>query len=254
MAGGLGSLIKVVLLGTTGLVCLLAAAVPFWYSFHIKVSYDAGKTYHDKFLNLGLYYMDEGKGVDMIDLVFLGKATNTNPVPEMMRVAQIFFMIGEIGIVVCFVASVIYLVRKYRTATGELCLAGGIMPAACCLALGVLFAAIWPFVDASAKWVGLPVPDHFMQIDPRPVVAMEWGVYVAAIGAILAIVSSVMAWFQACALCKHVENVRYRMLRAPITEEDEYGKALKAGPQYRPVGYPPYKDYGYTKPGVEVDF
>ena len=49
---------------------------------HFQVSYDAGNTYHDKFLNLGLYYMDEGKGVDMIDLVFLGKATNTNPVPS----------------------------------------------------------------------------------------------------------------------------------------------------------------------------
>ena len=46
-----------------------------------QVSYDAGRTILDKNLDLGLYYMDEGAGIDMIDLVFLGKASNTNPVP-----------------------------------------------------------------------------------------------------------------------------------------------------------------------------
>lgn len=245
------SLIKAVLLGSTVLVCLLASAVPFWYTFHIKVSYDAGKTIHDKFLDLGLFYMDEGAGIDMIDLVFLGKAGNINPVPGMMRVAQIFFMVGEIGFAVCFVASVVYLVRKYRTATGELCLAGAIMPGAICISLGVIFAALWPSVDVG-EWNGLPVPGHFMQLDPQPSVALNWGVYAAAVGAVLAIVCSIIAWFQACSLCKHVENVRYNMLRAPITEEDEYGKAFKGIKQYQPMM--PYRDYVVPKPGMEVDF
>lgn len=243
------SLIKTVLLGSTVLVCLLASTLPFWYNFQIKVSYDAGKTILDKSLDLGLFYMiDEGPGINMIDLVFLGKASNNNPVPGMMRVAQIFFIIGDIGMVVCFVASVIYLVRKYRTATGELCLAGAIMPAACCISLGAVFGALWPSVE-DAKWVGLPVPGHFMQLDPQPIISVNWGVYVAAVGAILAIVSSVIAWFQACTLCRHVENVRYRMLRAPITEEDEFGPTYKG-----PSRLPPYKDYGYSKPGMEMDF
>ena len=48
---------------------------------------------------------------------------------EMMRAAQIFFMVGVVAIAVCFVASVIYLVRKYKTVTGEMCLAGAVMPA-----------------------------------------------------------------------------------------------------------------------------
>lgn len=246
------SLIKVILLGSALLVCLLATAVPFWYSFSIKVSYDAGQTVSDKTLDLGLYYMDEGAGIDMIDLVFLGKTANTKPVPGMMRVAQIFFMIGTITLAVCFVTATIYLCRKYRTSTGELCLAGVIMPAAICLILGILFAALWPTADPG-KWVGLPVPGHFVQLDPEPVVTINWGLYVGAVGTLIAIAASIVGWFQAIVLCKHVENVRYRMLRAPITEVDEYGKPFKGGPVYQPSRLPPY-NYGYNKPGMEMDF
>ena len=30
---------------------------------------------------MGLYYMDEGKGIDMVDLVFLNKVSNIKPIP-----------------------------------------------------------------------------------------------------------------------------------------------------------------------------
>lgn len=46
-----------------------------------------------------------------------------------MRVAQILFMVGTIAIAVCLVGAAIYMCRKYRTATGEMCLAGTVMPA-----------------------------------------------------------------------------------------------------------------------------
>ena len=38
LAGNMVSLIKAVVLGTAMLVSLLAAAVPYWYTFHIMVS------------------------------------------------------------------------------------------------------------------------------------------------------------------------------------------------------------------------
>lgn len=92
-----------------------------------------------------------------------------------------------------------------------------------------------------------------MQLNPYPGIAINWGLYVGAIGAVIAIAASVVSWFQACVLCKHVEEVRYRMLRAPITEADEYGKAYtgKGGQMYPAARVQPY---GYSKPGMEVDF
>lgn len=38
--------------------------------------------------------------------------------------AQLFYGIGAPGLAVCFVASVIYTLKKHRTATGELLMAG----------------------------------------------------------------------------------------------------------------------------------
>ena len=52
-----------------------------------------------------------------------------------MRVAQILYMIGTVAIAVCFVAAGIYMCRKYRTAGGEMCLAGAVLPACKCMAL-----------------------------------------------------------------------------------------------------------------------
>ena len=127
-----------------------------------------------------------------------------------------------------------------------------IVLSAICVTLGVLFAAMWPSIDRG-DWKGLPVPGHFMQLNPDPVVTINWGLYIGAIGALTAIGAAVVSWFHACTICRHVEEVRYRMLRAPITEIDEFGKPFtgKGGQVYPAARMPAY---GYSKPGMEVDF
>ena len=98
-----------------------------------------------------------------------------------------------------------------------------------------------------------------MQMDPKPVIEINWGLIVGAVGAVFAIVGSIISWFQACSLCTHIEKVRYRMLRKPITEEEEFGPALKGIRIAQPVIMPPM-EYGYSKPGImskpgiEMDF
>ena len=127
------------------------------------------------------------------------------------------------------------------------------------MALGVAFAAIMPVAQPDAEWKGLPVPGSYMQMDPKPDITINWGVYVGIIGGLCAIAGSVLAWIQACALCSHIEEVRYRMLRKPITEEEEFGPAFKAVRMAPPV-FQPIMEYGYSKPGIrskpgmEIDF
>ena len=45
---------------------------------------------------MGLYYMDEGKGIDMVDLVFLNKVSNIKPIPGKANIKHCSLFISHL--------------------------------------------------------------------------------------------------------------------------------------------------------------
>lgn len=247
-------LIKTVLLGATAVISGGSLTLPFWYEFEIQISWDGGRTMQTKKMDVGLFYTDQGDNINLIDNIMIDKASNLKTFPPMFRIAQIFFGLGDTAVFVLFIASLIYFCRKYKSATGEICLAAGLLPASLSLVLGVVFAVLAGIVEDKSAWNGFPVPNNFMQVKADPKISLGIGLYIAAFAAVLSLVSLAIAWLQACIMCKHVEEVRYQMLNAPLTE-DERGvgpaQVYKFGGQGRGFRYD-----GYSKPekGMEVDF
>lgn len=246
-------LLKMILIGLTALVSLICMVIPFWFTYTVIVSLDAGRTTEQKTMNLGLYYMDQSKGIEMLSLISVDKSSNAYTYPPLFRVAQIFYGLGTSGSFVLFVASLVYLCRKYKSATGEMCLAGGMFPTSMCLVLGVVLAGIHTVVPADAFY-SLPIPNHYMAVKADPKIAINIGFWIAVFSAGLSIAALVISWMQACSMCTHVENTRYQMLHAPLTE-DERGVGSGKLYQFQPAqGGGGFRYDGYSKPGVEVDF
>lgn len=126
---------------------------------------------------------------------------------------------------------------------------------ALCLVLGVVFAVLVGLISDDSAWEGFPVPDNYMQVKASPEVSLGIGLYVAGFAAILAIASLAIAWFQACIMCSHVEQVRYEMLNAPLTADELDGSG--PGQVYKfAAPNTGFRYDGYSKPGkeIEVDF
>lgn len=123
--------------------------------------------------------------------------------------------------------------------------------------LGVVFAALVGLVPDDSAWEDFPVPDNYLQVKAAPEVSLGIGLYVAGFAAVLAIASLAIAWFQACIMCSHVEQVRYQMLNAPLTADELDGVSAGPGQVYK-FGVPDtgFRYDGYSKPGkqIEVDF
>ena len=117
-----------------------------------------------------------------------------------------------------------------------------------------MFAVLAGIIEDKSAWNAFPVPDNYMQVKADPKISLGIGLYVAAFAALLGILALAVAWIQACMMCKHVEEVRYQMLHAPLSE-DERG----VGPaQMFKFGKPTqgFRYDGYSRPekGMEVDF
>lgn len=224
-------LVKSIVLGCALLVTIVAIVIPYWFIFQVQISWDAGRTMQTKSMDVGLFLMDQSQ-TNLLDLVLVEKASNAHTFPPVFRVAQILFGLGGASICVCFIASVLYFCRKYKSSTGEICLAGCLIPTSFCLSLGVILAALSVTSNGNHTWESLPVPNNFMQVEGHPNISIQYGLYIGAVAAGIAIVGTVLAWLQACQLCTHVENVRYQMLHAPLTEDEKgisSGRAFKFG-------------------------
>ncbi|KAL4218562.1 hypothetical protein ACF0H5_023296 [Mactra antiquata] len=251
-------LIKTIFAGLAALTGGVVFFLPLWYNFSVEISWDGGRTTVLATADMGLFFMYEGYGIELTDMIFLDKATNAQTGPPLFRLAQIFYGIGITGMFICTVASAIYTLRKYKTATGELCLAGGMLPSAISLTLGVVFAALAAVVEADNYWEAFPVPGNFVQVQTKPIMEISYGLFIAAGAALFGLVALVMAWLQACAMCRHVENVRYHMLFAPLTD-DERGVGIESVHHFVPPGPPgkPKKGFrfdGDVLPDMSVEF
>ncbi|WAR18093.1 hypothetical protein MAR_032687 [Mya arenaria] len=241
-------LIKVVCLGISMAAAAIAVAVPYW--FIITLTWERGADMVEKNINMGLYFLER----NMTVLGLVEKAGNKQLLPGFMKVAEIFFLIGTFGIIVTFVSSVIYFMRKYNTFTGELCLAAALIPTALSQLLGVIFAILGALIPDENAWHGFPDPSGYLIVQAHPKIAINFGLYIAALAAVCALVGLGAAWLQACILCKHVESVRYQMLHAPLSA-DERGVYEGAGRTYAFDTKPGFRyDGQYGKPGREMNF
>lgn len=123
---------------------------------------------------------------------------------------------------------------------------------AVCLLLGLVFSAL-AISSEDKAWENLPLPDYHMHIYGTPSISFAWGFYVAAAGTLAAIVAAVSAWLAACSVCQHLEEVRYQMLHAPLTEE-ERGTSHGRGRSYQFESKGGFRYDGYSRPGAEVEF
>lgn len=245
-------IIRSVVIGIAWIIADAAVTFPFWFSMVVQISWDGGQAMKE--FKVGMYFMDTGS-IDMTSLIQVEKASNAKTLPPMFRIAQIFYGLGSSGIFLCFIGSLIYTCRKYKTATGEMCLAGFLLPTTLCLLLGVIFVVLSVFFEGDHVWESLPVPKNYMQVEAVPVITISYGLYVAAVGTFTSLLACFFAWFNAYIMCRHVEDVRYQMLHAPLTEE-ERGAYTGPGQTYsfqlnKARGF---RYDGYSKPGIEADF
>lgn len=250
-------LIKLILIGCATFLGITAAFLPFWLQLKVQITWDAGRTHIDKTLDVGIFFMDQGK-VPMIDLILVEKSDNVKTLPAMMRVGQIFYGLGISGLFVCTAASILYLLRKYKSNAGNLCLASGIMPSALCLSLGVLLMILVGVLNLNEPWRQLPVPGGYQIIEAYPEISLNFATYIAIVAAILAIAGMIVGWMHALTLCRHVEEVRYQLLTTPLTD-DERGLGPGTPGKYNKqplVSYGGRRGQAYKPqyPGGEVDF
>ncbi|KAK3611562.1 hypothetical protein CHS0354_018077 [Potamilus streckersoni] len=243
------SLARSISAGLGLLAAAIATGAPYWFLVTVKISFDGGSTFYDKELNVGLFYMVKGEDTykykdqedeKLIYMIMLDKVSNAYVLPGMMRVGQIFFALAMFGIVVCFGASMILLLKRYSSVEGELLLAGSLTGIAAAAIIGVVLPGISTEAEKDVVWNRLPIPKHFQLIEATPNVTVAFALYIAALAAVLIVIAAFISWIQACSLCKHVEEVRYQQLHdSSITEKEvptfqSYGKSLR--PYYAEKG------------------
>ncbi|XP_033727728.1 uncharacterized protein LOC117317052 isoform X2 [Pecten maximus] len=226
MADFMSNLLRAKLLTLSGIVyllcslaCILSALLPFWFVLRVDLTYsdDSSATVSRK-INSGLFFMDEGR---FINMMMLGKIDNHGLVPPMLQLAQLLFLLGSLGMIVCCATTFILACRKYASATGELCLAVATTPLTICMVASIILVFMSVLVDTQAEWHGLPVPDYtpnrfagfYKVLKVIPEISLNFGTYVACIGVVFSIVGTVLMWIQACCTCQEFHDTRYHMLR-----------------------------------------
>ncbi|XP_060074927.1 uncharacterized protein LOC132554623 [Ylistrum balloti] len=226
MADCLGNLLRAKILALTGIVyglcsvaCVLSALLPFWFVLKVNLPFtDDGTQTITRSINSGLFFFDEGR---FLNMMMLGKVDNQGLVPPMLEIAQLLFLLGSLGMIVCCASTFILACRKYASTTGELCLAVATTPLTVCLVASIILVFLSVLADTQAEWHGLPVPDYtpnryagfYKVLNIVPEISLNYGTYVACIGVVFSIVGTVFMWIQACCTCQEFHDTRYHMLR-----------------------------------------
>ncbi|XP_069106557.1 uncharacterized protein [Argopecten irradians] len=226
MAEWVSNLLRAKVLALCGIIyalcsfaCVLAALLPFWFVLRVDLTYsDDSSSTVSRSINSGLFFMDEGR---FINMMMLGKVDNQGLVPPMLEVAQLLFLLGSLGMIVCCATTFILACRKYASTTGELCLAVATTPLTICLLISIVLVFLGVLADTGAEWHGLPVPDYtpnrfagfYKVLSVVPDISLNFGTYVACIGVLFSIIATVLMWVQACCTCQEYHDTRYHMLR-----------------------------------------
>ncbi|XP_071113906.1 uncharacterized protein [Haliotis cracherodii] len=211
--------LSVLVLLIATLVSVLCALLPFWFRLHFDA---ADATYgsrgqREAELQIGVFWMykpnkpgPERTKVLMTSLVALGEATNLQVEPGWFKAGQVFYCLGVFGIAAGFGGSVILAVREYGSLTGSLGLSAFTLIAAISQVIAVMFLFITS-MSGKSTWHTLPLEDPYrIVITSHPEMLLDWGFYVAVIGAGLSIFGAVLLIIESLKLCLSIEDIRRR--------------------------------------------
>ncbi|XP_021364242.1 uncharacterized protein LOC110457341 isoform X2 [Mizuhopecten yessoensis] len=206
-----------IMYGLCSLACVLSALLPFWFVLNVDLTIQDDRQTVPRSINSGLFFMDESR---FINMMMLDKIDNQGLVPPMLRMAQLLYLLGSLGMIVCCATTFLLACRKYASTTGELCLAVATTPLTICLLTSIILVFLSVIADTQAEWHGLPVPDYqpnrfgfYKVLISVPDVSINYGTYIACIGVFFSILGTVCMWIQACCTCREYHDTRYHMLR-----------------------------------------
>ncbi|KAK7091205.1 uncharacterized protein [Littorina saxatilis] len=207
----------------------ITAFLPFWFLLHFNKQDSTFGTEGERQLtqNLGaLFYTDD----DYISLLFLEKMSNRQVVPMLFKVSQVMEILSVATVACTCAGAGILACRKFSSVTGILFLAAlstvgavGQILMAVFAGLSLLFSAndICETTQQGCSykenqiWRNLPFKEQHRRVNPHTTPKMEanWGLYIAIIGAALAVVGCVLLWLEGLQVCKTVTGIRYKQLR-----------------------------------------
>ncbi|KAK3087388.1 hypothetical protein FSP39_005255 [Pinctada imbricata] len=203
-------------------------------------------------INCGIFFLDENR---FINIIMLQKADNTKIMPVFLHVAQIFYLLGSIGVILCAGVGVILSFRTHASPPGEICLAASTTFLVLAQIIAVVCVLIQVNMYPRAEWQNLPVEDYlpnrytyYTVLSARPLVILNWGFWIACVGTAFGLLAAIALWFHAMCSCCHLQRVRYEMLRqkpdegsSPLIGQKAYQNMgyLRNSPQEYPAAIPP---------------
>ena len=230
------------------LISIVSCVLPFWFKLTLRNQvFDDDRPPYDIYVDTGLFFMDKDK---FINLLMIDKASSVQLMPDFLHWAQLFFLVGTIGIFTCAASAVILMIRDKVVASAEIALAGATTAIALCQAFGMLCCVLQYNYDNQAMWQDLPVKDtvasgfgYYKVLEAYPEIEINWGFYFGAIAACFSLFGAVLLWIQMCISCSRIMDERYRMLR----QKPDDGTS--------PIpGYPYYANKAYMQHPGELVF
>lgn len=216
---GLASLLLLIATMATITACLL----PFWFSLKMHLVFvedsrpEAQQSSVDRTINCGLYFLDEDR---FINTLMLDKADNTHFMPALLRVSQLLYLLGSIGIVLCCGSSFILAFKQYASPTGEMFLAAGATGFSLSQVIGCILILLHMAFFSHQAWQNFPAEDYiplrynyYTILNAHPDMSLNFGYFIGGAAALFSLVAAVMLWMQACCTYCHLKRVRYNMLR-----------------------------------------
>ncbi|KAK7489177.1 hypothetical protein BaRGS_00019555, partial [Batillaria attramentaria] len=189
-------------------------------------------------------------------------------VSEMLSLCLVFCSFGGAGILAF---------RKYSSVTGAMFLAALSTLGAVGQILMVVFSFITLILSGTDPcepnmrncqytdnlvWRNLPFDDQRYRINQHttPMLAANWGLYIAIIGAALSVGGCVLLWIEGLMVCRTVDKIRYRQLREKrdVHENERpptdfiYSPPARSGRGVtysgQPINNPPMPQGGYRAP------
>lgn len=216
------------ILGIAFFVSFVCAFLPFWFTleFNIMDSTFGSEGLRQLKKDMGIFFYSDR----MTNMLFLEKVTNRVVVPWTFKVAQVTELLS-VAVVFCSCAGAgILAFRKYSSVTGALFLAA----LSTLGAVGQILMVVFSFITLLSStndicepnmrncqytdnlvWRNLPFHEQRYRVNQHttPLIAANWGLYIAIIGAVLSIGGCILMWVEGLMVCRTVNGIRYRQLR-----------------------------------------
>jgi len=270
------------LLIVSWIVCVAMTIMPFWFELVLDPLDGTFGKMQEKprtVINSGLFYLREDH---WDNLAFLNSYNNDDVVPKVLAFAQLCAVLGHCTLSASLFGAIILALRRFSSATGMLTLATGATIAAVMEVLSVVFCLLLVLQSScdpadtgcdyhdNLAWHMIPMYTQMYRVEPTitPYVTVNWAFYIAVLGAILCIVSTVFLWVEALSTGRTLSGIRYQQLQQTIdphegdisptdgrhfayAEPDRYGRGFGMMQPVPGIQYPPAPEPSYApRPSV----